>query len=84
MTVISVRIPEEMKKEIDRLSYINWSEEIRRYLNKRIREESNSRNIDAVRLEKAVNVVNRLRKLHGAEEKWNSTRELRKWRQQRK
>ncbi len=36
--VIGVRIPKRLKEEIEKLG-INYSEEIRRYLEKRVREE---------------------------------------------
>ncbi len=37
--VISVRVPRRLKEEMDRLSsYVNWSEEIRRFLEERVRE----------------------------------------------
>jgi len=37
--VISVRIPRKLKEEMDALrKYVNWSEEIRRFLEKRVKE----------------------------------------------
>ena len=37
--VISVRVPKKLKEEMDRLSsYVNWSEEIRRFLEERVKE----------------------------------------------
>ena len=37
--VISVRVPRRLKEEMDRLAgYVNWSEEIRRFLEARVRE----------------------------------------------
>jgi metal-responsive CopG/Arc/MetJ family transcriptional regulator len=39
MSVISIRIPSELKKKIDSLKgLINWSEEIRRFIEGKIRE----------------------------------------------
>jgi len=39
MSVISVRIPGELKKKMDSLrGVVNWSEEIRRFIEKRVRE----------------------------------------------
>ena len=84
MTVFSLRIPEDLKKKMESLSNINWSEEMRLFLSKRIQEEIARRNIDPIRLEKAVKSSNELRKIHIAEENWDSTQELRKWRDQRK
>lgn len=84
MTVFSLRIPEDLKKKMESLSNINWSEEIRFFLSKRIQEELARRNIDPIRLEHAVKSSNELRKVHIAGENWDSTQELRKWRDQRK
>ncbi len=40
MPVITVRIDEELKRKMDELSYINWSEVIRRSIINVIEEES--------------------------------------------
>ena len=38
-TVISVRVPEELKREMDRLrDEVNWSEEIREFIKRKIEE----------------------------------------------
>ena len=38
-TVISIRVPEELKREMDRLrNRVNWSEEIREFIKRRIEE----------------------------------------------
>ena len=38
-TVISIRVPEELKREMDRLrNKVNWSEEIREFIKRRIEE----------------------------------------------
>ena len=38
-TVISVRIPKQLKEEMDKLKdMVNWSEEIRRFLERKVRE----------------------------------------------
>jgi Arc/MetJ-type ribon-helix-helix transcriptional regulator len=39
MNVISVRIPRELKKKMDSLrGVVNWREEIRRFIERRVRE----------------------------------------------
>jgi len=39
MNVISVRIPAELKKKMDSLrGVVNWSEEIRKFIERRVRE----------------------------------------------
>ena len=38
-TVISIRVPEELKREMDRLrDEVNWSEEIREFIKRKIEE----------------------------------------------
>jgi hypothetical protein len=54
MVVFSIKIPEDLKKKMYDLSNINWSEEIRLFLNKRVQEEKKRRNVDPIRLEKAL------------------------------
>ncbi len=50
---ISIRVPKELKKKMDELrSTINWSEEIRRYLERRIKEYEQLKAIEE--LEKIV------------------------------
>ncbi len=36
--VISVRIPRELKEKMDKLKHINWSEEIREFIRRKIEE----------------------------------------------
>ncbi|MCD6368728.1 MAG: hypothetical protein J7L38_02910 [Thermoproteales archaeon] len=38
-TVITVRIPEEMKKEMKRFKNVNWSQVVREAIARKIREE---------------------------------------------
>ena len=50
---ISFRVPKELKKKMDELrGTINWSEELRRYLERRIREYEQSKAIEE--LEKVI------------------------------
>ena len=39
MPIISIRVDDELKKKMDELSYINWSEVIRRKIEEVIEEE---------------------------------------------
>lgn len=43
MPVITVRIDDELKEKMDQLSYINWSEVIRRSIISVIEEENKKR-----------------------------------------
>ena len=47
MAVISVRIPDELKAKMKELN-INWSEEIRRFIEQRIREEEKAKLLDEI------------------------------------
>ena len=48
--VISVRIPRRLKEEMDRLGgNINWSEEIRRFLEERVRQLQRQRVLEEAR-----------------------------------
>ncbi|MGC9136415.1 VapB-type antitoxin [Caldivirga sp.] len=43
MPIISIRVDDELKKKMDELSYINWSEVIRRKIEEVIEEEERKR-----------------------------------------
>ena len=46
---VSFRIPRELKKKMDSLrKYINWSEELRRFVEKRIREYEQQKAIEEI------------------------------------
>lgn len=48
--VISVRIPRKLKEQMDMLKkYVDWSEEIRRYLEKRVEEVRRMKVLEEVR-----------------------------------
>ena len=48
--VISVRIPRKLKEQMDMLrEYVNWSEEIRRFLEKRVEEARRMKVLGEVR-----------------------------------
>jgi predicted transcriptional regulator len=55
MATISIRIPSELKKEMDEME-INWSGELRNYIKKEIRK---------IKREKAIKNWNEIRKRHG-------------------
>jgi len=85
MSVVTVRVDDELKKRMDRLSHVNWSEVVRRAIAERIALEetlASSRIIDVRRLEEAIRDQDRLRsKTTG---KWSGTEEIRKWRELRR
>jgi len=85
MSVVTVRVNSELKKRMDRLRHVNWSEVVRRAIAERIALEetlASSRVIDTKRLEEAIRDQDRLRlKTTG---KWSGAEEIRKWRDLRR
>ena len=75
MAIISVRIDDKLKKEMDKLKHINWSEVIRQAIVSKLRDENN-RN-----LAKAVLLTERVRKK--ASDGWDTTEIIRHWREYR-
>jgi len=75
MPIISVRVSENMKKRMEKLKHINWSEVIRRSIIKALEEEEN-RN-----LAKALLLNEKLRKK--APKDWDSAKVIRFWRDRR-
>jgi metal-responsive CopG/Arc/MetJ family transcriptional regulator len=76
MVNISVRVDEELKKEMEQCKEVNWSEIIREAIRSHLRQEK-QRN-----LAKAVLLNERIRKK--APEGYNSTDIIREWREKRK
>ena len=75
MTTISVRIDPELKKQMDKLKHLNWSEIIRNAINKEIQNETETN------LAKAVLLNEKIRKK--APENFNSTDIIRRFREER-
>jgi Arc/MetJ-type ribon-helix-helix transcriptional regulator len=75
MPLVTVRVDEKLKREMEKLTHINWSEVIRETVEDKIKEEG-GRN-----LAEAVLLNERLRKK--APEGWDSTRVIKIWRQRR-
>lgn len=81
MEVVSVKVDKQIKDKMRRLSNVNWSEVIREALVKKIQQElSRTRTVDRKSLLEASSIADRMRK---ASAHWNSTEEIRKWRQTR-
>lgn len=45
MTVITIRIPEDLRRKMQRVK-VNWSEEIRRFIAQRVEEEERRESIE--------------------------------------
>ena len=73
MKAITVRISDAMHEEMREFEDINWSEEIR---------ESIDRKLKMIKKKNACKVQDRLRKK--ASGKWSGVAEIRKWREIRK
>lgn len=79
MPIITVRIDEDMKRKMEELRHINWSEVIRSAIARRIEEEMRRR-IDRRRLLWASATTESLRRRAIG---WSSVEEIRRWRESR-
>ena len=73
MASVTVRISEELKKEMAKIQDINWSKILRHAIEreiKRARMEKASRKIDALREKSTI--------------EWDSTKVIREWREKRR
>ena len=79
--VVSFRISRELKRKMDMLSYINWSEVVRKAIEEVVnRELSKLKSKDVEKLKMAaLRSVEFSRKVEG----WNSVEEIRRWREKR-
>ena len=79
MVVVSFRISEELKRRMEELKHINWSEVVRRAIAEVVeREELKTRRKDLSRIRSAIIRAERLsRRVEG----WSSVEELRRWRE---
>ncbi len=77
--VVSFRIDREVKRKMDELKHVNWSEVVRQAIIDTIRrEEEKRREKDLSRIKKAALKSETLsRRVRD----WNSTREIRRWRE---
>jgi len=78
MPAMSTKIPENLKKRIEKLSHINWSEVMRLAVLKRVEEEE-KRNMDRNRkaIDQSMQNMDRLRR----KAQGNTTEEVRAWRE---
>lgn len=75
MTNISVRIDPELKKKMDLLNHLNWSEVIRKAIKSEIQNETEMNKAKAVLLNEKIRKI--------APEDFNSIDIIRKFRQER-
>ncbi|MGH9921602.1 MAG: hypothetical protein ACRD38_02500 [Nitrososphaerales archaeon] len=84
MSLITLKIKDEIKKKMRKYRHINWSEVARNAIEERIRLEelAEPRHVDPALLKKAIEVQDRIRAKSSG--KWSATEEIRKWRESRK
>lgn len=77
MPVITVRVDEQLKRKMDGLKEVNWSEVMRAAIEEKVRDAGMWRRVDAARLRQASADTDELRrKIEG----WNGAAEIRRWR----
>jgi len=78
---VTIRLDEQLKRRMERLSHVNWNEVIRAAISAKIREEEQrERRVDPESLLRAKSATDRIRR---ATPGWSSTEEIRKQRDQR-
>lgn len=73
MTTITVRVPEEIKRQMKDLKNINWSEVVRQAIAEEIKRN---------KMKRASQTIEKLRAK--SKIKWNSVAVIREWREKRK
>jgi len=81
MSTIDVRVDKETYRKMKLLSHIDWNETARQAINTKIAEEEAKRRLDPNMLKEAAKMTDKIRKTSPS---WNSTKEIRKWRNHRK
>ncbi|MEM2935749.1 MAG: hypothetical protein QW231_01055 [Candidatus Bathyarchaeia archaeon] len=85
MSVVTVRVDEDLKAKMEKLKHVNWSEVIRKAIAERVMVEealTARRTINMSLLEEAMKDQDRLRaKTTG---RWSGVEEIRKWRELRR
>jgi hypothetical protein len=77
MPIFTVRVDEELKRKMNDLKEVNWSEVTRAAIEEKVREMEMWRRVDVQRLKLASTETDDLRrKVEG----WSSTSEIRRWR----
>jgi len=79
--VVSFRISKELKRKMDMLSYINWSEVVRKAIEEVINRELSK--LKSKDIEKLKMAALRSEELSRKVEGWNSVEEIRRWREKR-
>ena len=82
MEVVSVKVDKETRNKMRRLANADWSETIRRAINETIeREMLAERNVDPRDIKEGLKIAQSIRR---PSKGWDSTKEIRKWRDLRR
>ncbi len=80
MTTMSTKIPEKLRKRVEKLSHINWSEVMRLSIVKKVEEEEEKMmHRDRKSIVQSLQIIENLRR----KAQGNTTKELRTWREVR-
>jgi len=79
--VVSARVDEDTRRRMRRLKHVNWSEVVREAIKQKIIEEESRRNVDPSEIQEALKLMDIIKSKQPG---FNSTEEIRKWREQRK
>jgi len=81
MATISVRVDDATKRKMEKLKGINWSEVTRKAIEEKIQEAEFWKPVDVARMRAAAADMDVLRRKIGRIDGWDSTSEIRKWRE---
>ena len=78
MPTMSTKIPEQLRKRVERLPHINWSEVMRMSIVKKVEEEEERMKVrDRKSIERSLKKINEIRR----KAQGDTTEELRTWRE---
>jgi hypothetical protein len=81
MPVVTVRVDDAVKAKMERLKDVDWNEVARKAFEKKIFEAELWRPVDVARMKSAVASTDTLRGKIRQIEGWDSTEEVRRWRE---
>lgn len=84
MAIVNFRVDEEIKKKMDRLKHLNWSEILRQYVSKVVEEEEKKSlaKKDFRRIKRSIKIIHKLR-LRSPKD-WKGAEVVMYWRRLRK
>jgi hypothetical protein len=85
MAIITIRVDEDLKRRMETVGEINWSEFVRGAIRRRLDLEESLRrslDVDRDRIDGAIRVQDRIRGRTSGE--WSGAEEIRRWRDSRR